>query len=287
MPSNTTMQNLLLSNKMEIDILVKETMSCLNVAVETIGDVSTVWKLNRTLLKLDSEVKNFADFIKSTLRMLHIKAMKKNVTIDISACENQWHSNLALVFDPRKIALCIRILVDNAIKYTPIGGKVSINLRIMASEVSENNAINLNCLRYARVQDAPAIVKYLRVEVWDSGVGLEYSKIQEIFSGGHAENGMGLHVAKSLVQLHGGRIGGVSTEEEAGSLFYIDLPFGDTNLYPEGNEDLEQGGNFPLENNNLDAGNNLYVDRGCLVTTESFLGVVTASSAPDFDELFF
>lgn len=109
--------------------------------------------------------------------------------------------------DGAKIKVVLRNLVSNAIKFTPQGGEIRI-----AAEVDE-----------------PGI----RIAVQDTGVGIPKEEWEWIFkpfyqlesslSREHGGIGIGLALAKSLVELHGGRIW-VESEVGKGSTFYFTLP---------------------------------------------------------------
>ena len=101
----------------------------------------------------------------------------------------------------------VRILVDNAIKYTPPGGKITLALNVEATE----------CI----------------ISVQDTGQGISREELARIFdrfyrsdkarkaqSSGH---GLGLSIARIIVAAHGGVIT-VRSKEDAGTTFYVRLP---------------------------------------------------------------
>jgi signal transduction histidine kinase len=98
-------------------------------------------------------------------------------------------------------------LVDNAIKYTQKGW---INIRVSRSKT------------------------LLTFEVKDSGIGISQSEIDKLFqkfsraeavsrihTGG---SGLGLFIAKKIIEAHGGRIWAESEGEGKGSMFTFTLP---------------------------------------------------------------
>jgi signal transduction histidine kinase len=107
--------------------------------------------------------------------------------------------------DERRLLQVFWNLLTNAIKFTPGGGKVEIGM-----DLAESSAVIL---------------------VKDNGVGIKAEDLQSIFEKGkqgeHAQLsggiGLGLWLAKSLVQLHGGDIDVVSTPGK-GSTFSVRLP---------------------------------------------------------------
>eukprot|EP01035_Chromulina_nebulosa_P069316 gene69316-biopygen17506 len=135
--------------------------------------------------------------------------------------------NLTVSFDMSRIEQVIRNLITNAMKFTPIDGKVDVNISCELFNSSVHAATNID--RFAK--DA---VGFLRVEVRDSGVGLsseeqkkifgEYSQfdIKELQGGGGS--GLGLWISRRIIQMHNGIIGVTSAGHGFGSTFFFELP---------------------------------------------------------------
>lgn len=110
--------------------------------------------------------------------------------------------------DPQRIEQIIGNLIDNAIKFTPRGGRVHVEVT---------------------TEEGEAVV---RVE--DTGRGLTEEQIQQLFlpfSQVHDRHevpdkgtGLGLYITKRLVELHGGRIWCTSPGPAKGSTFAFALP---------------------------------------------------------------
>ncbi|MBO0356770.1 response regulator [Hymenobacter sp. BT186] len=117
-------------------------------------------------------------------------------------------------FDYDKVERIMVNLLSNAFKFTPEGGKVSV-------ELSAHSA----------VPDAPE--KIIRLRIADTGSGIEASQqelIFERFFQGHElssvlnqSNGIGLSITKEFVELHGGSIA-VESELGKGARFTVLLP---------------------------------------------------------------
>jgi len=96
-------------------------------------------------------------------------------------------------------------LIDNAVKYTPAGGRVWIEARA----------------------EGPAVV----VEVGDTGIGIaeaELPRVWERLYRGDASRsarglGLGLSLVKAIVEAHGGRVTARSSPGQ-GSVFAVTLP---------------------------------------------------------------
>ena len=108
--------------------------------------------------------------------------------------------------DLEKIRQVVIILLDNAIKYSPEGSEIKIKLAQREKELFYSNT--------------------------DQGVGIPKEQQEKIFSRFfRADNvsqkpgtGLGLYLAKGLVEAHGGKIW-FESEENKGTTFCFTLPF--------------------------------------------------------------
>jgi signal transduction histidine kinase len=130
-------------------------------------------------------------------------AAKKDQTISVSAPLT--HSAMC---DSDRIREAIDNLVSNAVKYSPIGGKIDIMVTQEAGNVS--------------------------VQVQDQGAGLSPEDISRLFgrfqrlsakpTAGESSTGLGLSIVKRIVDLHGGRIMVESAGQGRGATFKMQLP---------------------------------------------------------------
>jgi signal transduction histidine kinase len=112
-----------------------------------------------------------------------------------------------LLLDNQRIRQVLTNLLNNAIKFTPQGGKITL-------EVFQNSL-------------------GIQIVVTDTGIGIDPAKIEQLFqpflqldsalNRKYEGTGVGLAVVKQIVELHGGKVG-VSSEVNRGSRFTIDLP---------------------------------------------------------------
>ncbi len=129
------------------------------------------------------------------------KSIDLRATLDPSLPETQG--------DPDRLMQVINNLISNAIKFSPNGATVAVRTRV------QNGG--------------------LMFEVADTGPGIPAAEIPLLFeefarlsnqpTGGEKSSGVGLSIAKQLVELHGGQIGAKS-EVGKGSLFWFSLPQG-------------------------------------------------------------
>ena len=116
-----------------------------------------------------------------------------------------------VIADREKIAHIVGNLLGNAIEFTPSGGRVWLRASRAVGEVVESQL----------------------VEVGDTGVGIapehhdlifrEFAQVDATPSRPHHGTGLGLTIARKLVELHGGRIW-VESTLGSGSRFYFTVP---------------------------------------------------------------
>ncbi len=151
---------------------------------------------------------------------IHIEDLIDNVLLDFAGQVHVRKMHLAFErpgtplphvnADPEKIRAVIQNLIENALNYTKDGGAIILSARL------ENN--------------------FIRVQVKDNGIGIPLGQKSGIFNKFfRAENaskaktdgsGLGLFVAKSIVDKHGGQIG-FESAEGMGSTFYFTIPCAD------------------------------------------------------------
>ena len=121
--------------------------------------------------------------------------------------------DLCMDFDPNLLQQVIVNLISNAIKFTPSGGQITININ--------------------RFQEEQNKVDFLVIMIQDSGIGIPSEKLKNIFdlfyqvdgsTTRHGEGtGIGLAHTKELIELMQGNIS-VESESGKGTVFRIQLP---------------------------------------------------------------
>jgi signal transduction histidine kinase len=145
-----------------------------------------------------------------TLRLLETVAQKRGVTLHLLAGPAP-----AADLDPAMMQQVLTNLVVNAVQATPAGGAVDVAVAAVAATPPQEHG------------GAPGT--WLRVEVRDTGCGIEPENMRRLFEpffttkGVGEGTGLGLSVSRGIVREHGGWIDAQSAPGR-GSCFAVHLP---------------------------------------------------------------
>lgn len=153
------------------------------------------------------------------INSLQLQAVQKDIRL-VSQLEGN-EKSLVIEADRALVQQAIYNLVENAVKYTPVGGQVKV-----------------------RLEGRPTSVL---VEVQDSGIGIAPLDLPHLFEkfyrSGRRESyqqrgtGLGLAIVKSIAERHGGRVW-VDSQLGKGSLFSFEVPCDQPKRSNEGNDIL-------------------------------------------------
>ena len=182
-----------------------------NIALEArlIDDLLDLTKISQGKLRLRPELCDAHALIGLAIEFVQETAREKDIAIERIFTAR--HSQLRA--DSARFQQIIWNLLRNAVKFTPPGGAIAI-----------------------RTQDGPDSEpgKWLRIEVSDTGIGIEPGRLDQIFqpfdqgglTGDHRFGGvgLGLAIARAVVNMHDGRIAAQSAGPNRGATFVVELP---------------------------------------------------------------
>ena len=179
---------------------------------ENLEDIGSLELLSERLLHLAQYQKgervlafekiDLAKTIQSSYKKILPLARKKNIKINIEVQDNYIEA------DRVSIEEIILILLDNAVKYTPDGGKV-----LVSSQIEGRNAV------IKVIDSGPGIGPRDIPRIFDRFYRVDHSRSKIKISG----FGLGLPIVKRVVELHHGTVS-VSSKVGQGSTFIVRLP---------------------------------------------------------------
>lgn len=166
-----------------------------------VNDLLDISRLERGALRLKREECDLAQIARDVVETFRLRTNHPNVVL---VCPT---GRTLAELDPVRIAQVLDNLLDNASKYSPPGAAIEVLLSVDRATV--------------------------RVSVTDHGEGIAEADVPQLFSRFFRSKsetvrrtaglGLGLNIAKEIVELHGGRIG-VATSIGEGSSFTFELP---------------------------------------------------------------
>ncbi len=208
-----------------------------------INGILDLSKVESGKMTIDSIPMNISSLCNEVVSLFAVKARQRSLTLD-------YHYTEALSpyikGDPVRIKQIMANLVNNAIKFTREGGRVTIDVKHMENNPCEDKYGNHKsiCSHELQVEQAShyntddrGSVNHqdmtLCIEVTDTGVGIKPESLEAIFDAYDQANksthrlyggtGLGLSVCKSLVELMGGYIE-VDSAVGIGTTFTVLLP---------------------------------------------------------------
>ena len=153
-----------------------------------IGDILEAWRLFRGRPQLAREPMSLNSVTSDIVAGLFRTAMKKDIALDLVADPSLG----PIMAEPRRVGQVVTNLVENALKYTPQGGAVTVR-------------------SYPAADGEGAVL-----EVADTGPGVPEGERDSLFdrftrgsartTGGEPSTGLGLYICREIVEQHGGRV---------------------------------------------------------------------------------
>jgi signal transduction histidine kinase/HAMP domain-containing protein/ActR/RegA family two-component response regulator len=175
-----------------------------NVELEArlIDDLLDLTRIDRGKVQLNFEVVDAHTLLQSALEICQAEIGRKHLTRSLNLDAQKVHMRA----DPARLQQIFWNLINNAVKFTPKNGQIIIN--------TSNDSSG-----------------QLRVEIADTGLGIEAEALPKIFDafeqGGRTQLGglgLGLAISKTLVEAHKGTITAQSAGRNKGSTFTLVFP---------------------------------------------------------------
>ncbi|HEX8487586.1 MAG TPA: CHASE domain-containing protein [Propionibacteriaceae bacterium] len=202
------------------DELSVDDRECLDVAYRNaqrlarlIDDLLIVGEADISSSMMELELTPMASLVKAVVSSFSATALRSQVTLsgswgdegDRLTCADA--STCLAMADPVRLEQALTNLVSNAVKFTPPGGRVDVQLR--------------------------ATDEHVQIVVTDTGIGIDAEAVNNIFDrfyrarqvvdGGIQGTGLGLAIARQMTEAQGGSLS-VTSKQGSGSTFTLNLP---------------------------------------------------------------
>ena len=218
------------SDYSEMKELFNESLEAMEISIELLNDALQIDKIESGLFTCEKVHTNVGSFIRKTARIFHGKCASKNITFDFDIWNEHKILRTIVNIDDSKMAQVLRNLLSNALKFTPEGGKITVNVNTFYKEDSSPD----NKVHPLDIEMGVEYDNFVRVEVVDTGIGISQENMDKLFneamqidarrSQNGGGSGFGLLIAKKVVEMHDGNIGVTSQGLDQGSCFYFEIP---------------------------------------------------------------
>lgn len=175
-----------------------------------VNDVLDLSQIDQGNLILKEENIRLSQLFEETVKLMKRKAQENSLTLELEPVRL---TNKVVTGDPLRIQQILFNIISNAIKYTPSGGHVSLELTQLEERRGSSALYRFRCA--------------------DTGIGMEPEFLERLFlpferarnttESRIAGTGVGLTITKALVEVMEGSISAESTPGE-GSVFTVELP---------------------------------------------------------------
>jgi len=171
-----------------------------------INDILDLSKIEAGMFEMQFATTSLEGTCQASLQMIRGVANLKHQQVSLK----MEPASISLRADARRLKQMLVNLLGNAVKFTPDGGKLGIEVEGLASE------------------------RQVRITVWDTGIGIQAEDMARLFqpfvqldsslSRQYAGTGLGLSLVKRMAEMQGGQIL-VESEYGSGSRFILLLPW--------------------------------------------------------------
>lgn len=196
------------------DIMYRNTERVLRLIIQLLD----MRNIDKGALNLKCSEQDMVAYIEGVVANFSEQFLSKGIALKFS---HEGLNELNLWIDPAHFDKVIANLLSNALKFTPSNGQVELRLETFRRSRKD----------------------YARILCIDNGIGLNPDELDTIFNRFYQSKdgqnvykggaGVGLNLARSIVELHGGRIFAENNTEGPGARFTVELLMGKSHLKSE------------------------------------------------------
>jgi PAS domain S-box-containing protein len=198
-----------------VDPEIQSTLAMIhrNVEVESrlIDDLLDLTRASTGRLTLDIALVDVHGIIQLATEVCRAALVESQLELILDLTAEKHHVNA----DSARLQQVFWNLIQNAVKFTPRGGRITVRTRNEPGLSSEDEDVLFGA------------------EVIDTGIGIDPERLPKIFTAFEQRDpvqrrrygglGLGLAISRSVVEAHGGRLTGYSTGPDKGAVFTMEL----------------------------------------------------------------
>ncbi|MBK8045859.1 MAG: response regulator [Anaerolineales bacterium] len=187
--------------------------------LQLINDVLDLSKIEAGRLVLERTTVAVAEIAEASLQLVSEQAKQKDIQLTVT----QSPQGMSITGDRRRLIQVLVNLLDNAVKFTPAGGEVGLDI------------------------SGDAATESIAFAVWDTGIGISETDMPRLFqpftqldsrlARRHGGTGLGLALVRRMAEMHGGGVA-VESSPDLGSRFVATLPWSPV-ILEEQNETIQ------------------------------------------------
>ena len=222
-------------------------------SVSVLNDLLNYDKIEMGNLKLELKVIRLQELVESTVQEFAVPASQKKIamTVDFSEADEALKTAKSTtssggpgsshacqtVGDDIRLQQVMRNLISNALKFTPENGKISVCATWVNPVDSREGQALCKFVLNSGVEMSVPQYGWMKVSVIDSGAGMTGDQLSKVFGAGVQFNanelqggngtGLGLHIAKGIMEQHNGTLEVSSLGLGHGTTFTLSIPIHD------------------------------------------------------------
>jgi PAS domain S-box-containing protein len=195
-----------------------------NHLLELINDILDLSKIEAGKLVLDSSLTDVNRLCQSSIMFVKQQSMQKKLHLILEVAPFLPE----MMIDERRIRQVLINLLNNAVKFTPDGGQITLEVMLESVNAASDGVTSENNPTH-----------WLHFAVIDTGIGIAPEALKNLFqpfvqidsalNRQYDGAGLGLALVKRIVELHHGYVN-VTSELDIGSRFTVSLPYDSTSI---------------------------------------------------------
>ena len=170
--------------------------------LDVINDILDMSKIEAGRTTLEFETFELDSFLADIMRLVAARVDEKRLTV-----KSEIEPSIRLRADRRTVKQIVINLLSNAVKFTPDGGRITVRARVV------NGHVNM------AIEDTGVGIPKEALK----NLGKPFEQVESQLTKTHRSSGLGLAIAKSLTELHGGAMR-IRSSLGVGTIVMVRLP---------------------------------------------------------------